>query len=80
MRRNFAFVFIVVAFVVGFLTVRGALPFMPIFGSSMEPTLKSGGLLTIDPIEPQDVKVGDIIVINYQYAPGGYQDTPVHYR
>jgi len=50
---------------------------MPIFGSSMEPTLQSGGLLTIDPLEPQDVKVGDIIVYNvpsmiqdyYSYPP-----------
>jgi len=29
---------------------------MPIFGSSMEPTLQSGGLLTIDPVEPQDIR------------------------
>ena len=50
---------------------------MPIFGSSMEPTLKSGGLLTIKPIDARDVEVGDIIVYNvpslvrehYNYPP-----------
>ena len=50
---------------------------MPIFGSSMEPTLQSGTLMMIEPIEPRNVKVGDIIVYNvpsmireyYNYPP-----------
>jgi len=50
---------------------------MPILGSSMEPTLHSGGLLMIEPVDAQDVEVGDIIVYNvpslvrehYNYPP-----------
>ena len=49
---------------------------MPIFGSSMEPTLQSGGLLMIDPIEPQDVKVGDIIVYNVPSMVRDYYNYP----
>jgi len=64
MKRAIGLIFVTVACIVAFLSVRGTLPFMPIFGSSMEPKLQSGGLLMIDPVEPQDVKVGDIIVYN----------------
>jgi len=50
---------------------------MPIFGGSMEPTLQSGSLMMIEPIDAKDVKVGDIIVYNvptlireyYSYPP-----------
>lgn len=62
MKRALGFIFVTVACIVGFLSIRGTLPFMPIFGSSMEPTLQSGNLLFIEPMKPQDVKVGDIIV------------------
>jgi signal peptidase len=64
MKRVLGLTFVVVACIIGFLSIRGTLPFMPIFGSSMEPTLQSGGLLMIEPIEPQNVKAGDIIVYN----------------
>ena len=50
---------------------------MPIFGSSMEPTLHSGGLLMIEPVDARDIEVEDIIVYNvpsmirehYNYPP-----------
>jgi signal peptidase I len=53
------------------------MPFMPIFGASMEPTLQSGSLLMIEPMDAKDVEVGDIIVYNvppmvreyYNYPP-----------
>ena len=77
MKRAIGLILAIVACIVAFLSVRGSLPFMPIFGSSMEPTLQSGGLLIIDPIDPKDVKIGDIIVYNvppmvreyYSYPP-----------
>ena len=64
MKRAAGLIIIVIICIAGFLSIRGTLPFMPIFGSSMEPTLQSGGLLMIDPVEAQDVEVGDIIVYN----------------
>jgi signal peptidase I len=50
---------------------------MPIFGSSMEPAIQSGSLLTINPVEITEIKEGDIIVYNvprfireyYNYPP-----------
>lgn len=81
MKRAIGLIFVTVACIAAFLSVRGTLPFMPIFGSSMEPTLQSGGLLFIDSIEPQDVKKGDIIV--YTVPPMvrdyyGYPSTVAH--
>ncbi len=77
MKRAITLTIIIVACIVGFLSVRGTMPFMPIFGSSMEPTLKSGNLLVIEPTDPNNVEVGDIIVYNvpklirdyYSYPP-----------
>ncbi len=76
MKRALGLIFIIVACIVGFLSIRGAMPFMPIFGSSMEPTLHSGGLLIIEPVDPQDVKVGDIIVYNVPSMVRDYYNYP----
>jgi len=76
MKRAAGLIFLVIACIVGFLSIRGTLPFMPIFGSSMEPTLQSGGLLMIDPVEPQDVDVGDIIVYNVSSMVRDYYNYP----
>jgi signal peptidase I len=64
MKRAIGLILVTAACIAAFLCVRGTLPFMPIFGNSMEPTLQSGGLLTIEPVDAQDVIVGDIIVYN----------------
>ncbi len=64
MKRALGLILIIIACIVGFLSIRGTMPFMPIFGSSMEPALQSGGLLMIEPMNAKDVKVGDIIVYN----------------
>ena len=64
MKRTLGLIILIAACIVGFLTIRGVMPFMPIFGASMEPTLQSGNLLMIEPIEAKDVEVGDIIVYN----------------
>jgi signal peptidase I len=42
----------------------------------MEPVLRSGGLLMIDPIDPKDVKVGDIIVYNVPSMVRDYYNYP----
>ncbi len=64
MRRALGLIFIVIACVVGALSMRGTMPFMPIFGSSMEPTLHTGSLILIEPVLANQVQVGDIIVYN----------------
>jgi signal peptidase I len=76
MKRALVLIFLTAAVVFAFLTVRGTLPFMPIYGSSMEPTLHSGSLLVIQPIDPKDVKVGDIIVYNVSPMVRDYYNYP----
>lgn len=50
--------------IIGFLSVWGSLPFTPVSGSGMEPELKSGSLLLIEPTALNELKNGDIIVYN----------------
>lgn len=77
MKRAILLTLLIVIVVVGFLVLKGALPVVPIYGSSMEPTLTSGSLLFINSVDPKNVKVGDIIVYNvpdmvreyYNYPP-----------
>ncbi|MFC1918238.1 signal peptidase I [Chloroflexota bacterium] len=76
MKKAIGLIIIIAAFTVAFLSVRGAMPFIPIFGSSMEPTLQSGGLLIIEPIDPYDVKEGDIIIFNVPSAIREYYSYP----
>jgi signal peptidase I len=76
MKRAIGLILVTVACIIGFLTVRGSLPFIPIFGSSMEPTLHSGGLLLVNPVEPTNVKVGDIIVYNVPPMVRDYYNYP----
>ncbi len=76
MKRGIALTIIIIAVIVGFLTVRGTMPFMPIFGNSMEPTLKSGNLLMIEPADPGEVEVGDIIVYSVPAMVRDYYNYP----
>jgi signal peptidase I len=76
MKRALGLIFLIVACIVGFLSIRGTMPFMPIFGSSMEPTLQSGNLLMIEPMEAKDVEVGDIIVYNVPSMVREYYNYP----
>lgn len=76
MKRAIGLIFAVIACVVAFLSVRGTLPFMPIYGTSMSPTLKSGSLMLINSIDPAKVKVGDIIVYTVPSAVRDYYNYP----
>jgi signal peptidase len=76
MKRAIGLILATAACIVAFLSVRGTLPFMPIYGHSMEPTLHSGALLMIKPIAPQDVKVGDIIVYSIPTMVRNYYNYP----
>ncbi|MFC2001804.1 signal peptidase I [Chloroflexota bacterium] len=76
MKRALGLIFLIAACLAGVLSVRGAMPFMPIFGSSMEPTLQSGALMMIEPVDGEDVKVGDIIVYNVPASIRDYYNYP----
>ncbi len=76
MKRAIGLIFLFIACIMGFLTIKGTLPFMPIFGHSMEPTLHSGSLMMIKPINAGDVKVGDIIIYNVPTMVRDYYNYP----
>jgi signal peptidase I len=77
MKRATGLVLIILAFTIVFISSWGILPFVPVFDSSMEPALPSGGILTVVPINPKEIMVGDIIIYNippkirdyYNYPP-----------
>ena len=62
MKRALTLIIIVAACIIGFLTVRGTMPFLAIFGTSMEPELRAGDLIFVEEVPPSQIKVGDIIV------------------
>jgi len=62
MKRAPGLILIIAAVVAGFLSVRGAMPFMAIFGASMEPEFKPGDLILIEGVSPSEIKEGDVIV------------------
>ena len=62
MKRALGLILIIAAVVVGFLSVRGAMPFMAIFGTSMQPEYEPGDLILTEEVSPSDIKVGDVIV------------------
>src|SRR3972149_3655333 len=76
MKRAISLILIIAACTAGFLSVRGMLPFIPIYGQSMEPTLHSGNLLMVTPIDARDVRVGDIIVYTVPPAVRDYYNYP----
>jgi len=71
MKRALTLIFVVAVCVAGFMAVRGVMPFMPVFGTSMEPELHAGNLILIKEKAAADVEVGDIIVYN---VPSAIQD------
>ena len=77
MKREVGLILVIVACVVGFLAIRGVMPFMPVFGTSMEPELHAGDLILIKEISPSEVKVGDIIVYNVPAMVREYYEYPL---
>jgi signal peptidase I len=64
--------------IVGVLSIWSNLPFVLVFGSGMEPTLKSGSLLTIKQTAADSIREGDIVVYNVPgYIRNSYGYPPV---
>jgi len=47
-KRALALTLIIAAVTVGFLSIRGVMPFMAIFGTSMQPEFEPGDLILIE--------------------------------
>ena len=62
MKRAAGLILIIAVVVIGFLSIRGVMPFMAIFGTSMQPAYEPGDLILIEEVSPSDIKVGDVIV------------------
>ena len=76
MKKLPGLIFLVLLVVVSAFILRGMLPFMPVFGTSMEPILKAGNIITIEEVSPSDVKVGDIIIFEVPGAVREYYSYP----
>ena len=77
MKRALGLILVIALCVAGFLAIRGVMPFMPVFGTSMEPELHAGNLILIKEISPSEVKVGDIIVYNVPAMVREYYNYPL---
>lgn len=75
-NRTLVLIIIIAVCVAGFLSIRGVMPFMAIFGTSMEPELHAGNLIVIEEKAAADVKKGDIIVYNVPSAIRDYYNYP----
>jgi signal peptidase I len=76
MKRAIGLLFLFVVCIAGFLTAKGTAYFIPISGDNMEPALKSGTLLTIEPVDAASIKVGDIIIYNVPKTMREYYNYP----
>lgn len=76
MKRALTLIAIIGICLTAFLAVRGAMPFMPVFGNSMEPELRAGSLILISKVDPTTVKEGDIIVYGVPAAIRDYYNYP----
>ena len=76
MKKAAGLIFMIVLVVGGSFILKGMLPIMPVFGTSMEPTLKAGNIVIVEEVTPTDVKVGDIIVFQIPEAVREYYNYP----
>ena len=70
-KRAITLATVVAICLTAFMAIRGVMPFMPVFGTSMEPELHAGNLILIEQMEAEEVEAGDIIVYN---VPAAIQD------
>jgi len=75
-KRAITLITVAAIILAGFMTVRGTMPFMPVFGTSMEPELHAGNLILIEGNDPAEVKVDDVIVYNVPRAIQDFYNYP----
>jgi len=64
MKKTLILIAIIAIVVAGFLSTRGAMPFLPVFGASMHPTYKAGDLIFIEDTSASDIEIGDVVVFS----------------
>ena len=69
MKRGVLFFLIIAAVVAVFYFMNQPLPYVPVVGTSMNPELKWGDLITYEEVSPSEVEVGDIVI---------YRSTPLN--
>jgi len=62
MKRAIGLAIIIIICIISCLSVQGTLPFMPVFGSGMEPSIPSGSLIIARPLKAADIVAGDIVI------------------
>jgi len=62
MKRALGLLILVAAVIAGLFSVRGAMPFVPVLGTSMEPEFNAGDLIMIEEVSPSEIEVGDVII------------------
>ncbi len=70
-KRALTLIAVVAMCLIAFMALRGTMPFMPVFGTSMEPELHAGNLILIKQMDADEVEVGDVIVYS---VPAAIQD------
>ncbi len=76
MKKAGGLVALIALVVAGSFIIKGMLPILPVFGTSMEPSLHAGSIVLIEDVRPRDVKVGDIIAFNVPSAVREYYNYP----
>jgi len=76
MKRALTLISIIAVCLAGFLSVRGVMPFMAVFGTSMEPELHAGNLILIEDVLSSEVKMGDIVVFSVPAAVRDHYNYP----
>jgi signal peptidase I len=62
MKRAVALAIIILVCIVGIFSVQGVLPFVPAYGPGMEPTVRSGSLIAVEPVKTAEISSGDVVV------------------
>jgi signal peptidase I len=75
-KRSITLGFIVAVCIIGFLSIRGEMPFIAIYGVSMEPELHAGDLIIIEDIAVSDIEEGDIIVFTIPQSVRDFYNYP----
>jgi len=75
-KRALTLITVVTLCLIAFMAIRGTMPFMPVFGTSMEPELHAGNLILIQDKNPEEVKVGDVIIYNVPSAIRDFYNYP----
>jgi signal peptidase I len=62
MKRAAILAIIILVCIIGYLSAQGMLPFVPAFGSGMEPEVHPGSLVFVQTVKTADIATGDTVI------------------